>query len=146
MSGILLDTNVISEWVKPAPDPQVRRWATLQDPRQLYLSVLTIGELQKGIVRLPASARRARLESWLEQDLMDWFSGRILPVDEPAARIWGEWEAQAERSGRPVGAVDALLAATARRWELRLATRNLRDFERFDLDLVNPWRAAGPGR
>ncbi|MCU0245469.1 MAG: PIN domain-containing protein, partial [Bryobacter sp.] len=80
MNGILLDTNVISEWVKPAPDPHVRRWATLQNPQQLYLSVLTIGELHKGIVRLPASARRVRLESWLEQDVPDWFSGRILPV------------------------------------------------------------------
>ncbi|MFA5083258.1 MAG: type II toxin-antitoxin system VapC family toxin [Hydrogenophilaceae bacterium] len=132
----LIDTNVISELVKPLPDANVLRWFEGISDHALHLSVLSLGEIRKGVELMPASARREKLRLWLEQDLPGWFEDRLLPVSAPVADRWGRLLAEA---GRPVPAVDSLLAATALGHGLRLVTRNTGDFQFAGLDVVNPW-------
>ena len=139
MTGFLLDTNVISEAVRAEPDPRVLNWLDSVQEDLLYLSVLTMGEIRQGVARLDAGRRRLRLERWLNQDLRNRFSGRILPVDEDIADRWGQLTADARRSGKPLGAVDGLLAATALQHDLTLATRNIGDFSPLAVALTNPW-------
>jgi hypothetical protein len=102
----------------------------------LFLSVLTLGELRKGVERLPDVQRKLDLTDWLESDLPVFFTGRILPVDAQVCDLWGRMTA---RAGRPVPAIDSLIAATAARHDLVLVTRNVRDFEGLGVPLVNPW-------
>ena len=137
----LLDTCVISELVKPRPDAIVIRWIDSVDERKLFLSVLTVGELEKGITKLQESARKADLREWLEQDLTERFAERILPVDAVVAAEWGRIQGDAERLGAKLPVIDSLLAATAAVHHLNLATRNLVDFERCGATLFNPWDA-----
>ena len=122
----LIDTNVISELVRPTPEPQVVSWFDSVTGDALFLSVLTLGELRKGIDRLVAGKRREKLRIWLEHELPDWFGARLLAVDAGVADRWGRIQAQA---GRPLPAIDSLLAATALQHGLRLVTRNMADFE-----------------
>lgn len=133
----LIDTNVLSELRRREPDPGVVDWFAQRPATTLYLSVLSLGELRKGIDRLPEGERRLKLLDWLEADLPTFFSGRILPVDAAVADRWGRLLAQA---GRPVPAIDSLLAATALAHGLKLVTRNLRDFDFPGLEVINPWR------
>ena len=131
----LLDTNVISELTRPTPHPGVVRWlGELED--EFFLSTLTLGEIHKGILDLPESARRRRLESWFDQEIRPWFAGRLLAVDERVALRWGRLLAEA---GRPLPAIDSLLAATALEHGLTLATRNTTDVARTGVSLFNPW-------
>jgi len=132
----LVDTNAISELVRPSPAPRVQRWFHEAPPELLYLSVLTLGELRKGVEALGDDPRRERLRIWLEQDLVAWFAGRIVPVDTAIAERWGRLLAEV---GRPVAAVDSLLAATALHHELRIVTRNVKDFDLPGVQTVNPW-------
>ena len=134
----LIDTNVLSELRKKRPNSSVALW--MQDrPRQsLYLSVLTLGEIRKGVEQLPASARRQTLFDWLSVDLPNYFVGRLLPIDQLVADRWGTLLANA---GRPLPAIDALLAATAIEHQLTLVTRNTKDFIGLGVDLMNPWDA-----
>lgn len=132
----LLDTNVISELVRTKPAKEVLAWFENIPSEALHISVLTLGEIRKGIEQLPESARREKLRLWLEHDLADWFGSRILPVDAPVADRWGRLIAQ---MGRPVPSIDSLLAATALHHELRIVTRNQKDFEYSGLEVVNPW-------
>lgn len=134
----LLDTNVLSEAVRKQPDPKVRDWLERTPDDLLYVSVLTLGELRKGIEMTADPVRRERLRQWLESDVPDWFGDRILPVDGGVADRWGRMCAAI---GRPLPAIDSLLAATALRHDLRLVTRNVRDFEAPGLVVVNPWQA-----
>lgn len=136
----LLDTNVVSETMRPAPDPHVLAWLERQAPRDIYLAAMTIGELVRGARRLATGARRDRLESWLERDLAAQFEGRILPFDGPAACLWGEMMGDGDRRGRPLPAADAQIAAVALRNGLTIATRNIRDFGAMPVDLFDPWR------
>lgn len=137
----LLDTCVISELVKPRPDANVVRWVDAVDERKLFLSVLTVGELEKGITKLPESPRKAGLRAWLEHDLVERFAGRILPVDAAVAVAWGRIQGEAERAGAKLPVIDALLTATAEVHRLTLATRNVADFDRCGAAVFNPWGA-----
>lgn len=134
----LLDTNVLSELRRKVPHPAVVAWFANRPATTLYISVLTIGELRKGVETLPDPSRRLALLDWLETDLPHFFIGRVLPVDLAVADRWGRLVAQA---GRPLPAIDSLLAATALQHGLRLVTRNQRDFELPGLEVINPWNA-----
>lgn len=136
MSGFLIDTNVISELVKRAPAPKVTAWIDATDEQLFYLSVLTLGELRGGIVRLPQSKRRARLEAWLSSDLLTRFAGRILDVDHEIADRWGHLSGA---KGATVPVIDRLLAATAIHHNLILVTRNTKDMARTGVAVFNPW-------
>ncbi|MBX3655502.1 MAG: type II toxin-antitoxin system VapC family toxin [Ramlibacter sp.] len=133
----LLDTNVLSELRRKAPHPSVVQWVNGRPATTLFLSVLTIGELRKGVDALGDDWRRLSLLDWLEVDLPRFFIGRILPVDLQVADRWGRLLAQAER---PLPAVDSLLAATALQHGLHLVTRNARDLDLPGLQVINPWQ------
>lgn len=132
----LIDTNVLSELRRRDPNVNVVRWLEGRPATTLYLSVLTLGELRKGIESLPESARKRRLLDWLEVELPGFFAGRLLPIDARVADRWGCLVAQ---EGRPLPAIDSLLAATALTHGLTLVTRNLRDFRYSGLAVVDPW-------
>lgn len=139
MSGYLLDTNVISELVGVKPSRRVLAWMDAADEDLLYLSVLTLGEIRKGIAGLAQGKRRTQLESWLEVDLQDRFSGRTIPVDQGVADRWGVLAADASRAGRTLSVIDGLLAATAVHHNLTVVSRNTRDFEAANVLVLNPW-------
>lgn len=134
----LIDTNVLSELRRREPDARVVQWFSERPASTLYLSVLTLGELRKGIDTLPETPRKLALLDWLEAELPIFFTGRILAVDARVADRWGRLVAQA---GRPLPAIDSLLAATALAHGLTLITRNLKDFQHPDLAVVDPWSA-----
>ncbi len=135
----LLDTNIVSETVRLAPEPNVLDWMARQNPTELYLACMTIGELMRGARKVREEARRRTYQSWIENDLGRQFEGRILPFDERAARLWGRLMGDGDRKGRTPTAADAHIAAVAMAHGLVLVTRNVRDFDRFDLTIVNPW-------
>ena len=132
----LLDTNVLSELRRKAPNPRVVQWFSQRPAGTLYLSVLTLGEIRKGIEALLDPLRRLDLLDWLETELPAFFSGRILAVDAAVADCWGRLLAQA---GRPLPAIDSLLAATAAQHGLILVTRNLRDVQGLGVQVLSPW-------
>jgi len=132
----LVDTNVLSELRRRQPDPQVAEWFAARPSGILYISVLTLGEIRKGIESCPDKKRRGELMDWLETELCSLFAGRILPISQAVADRWGRLVAQA---GRPLPAIDSLLAATAVEHGLVLVSRNLKDFEGLPLELLNPW-------
>jgi predicted nucleic acid-binding protein len=132
----LLDTNVISELRRPKPNPGVMAWVGEVSPSDLYLSVLSFGEIRKGLEQLSDVAKRRSIAEWLESDLPRYFQGRVLPIDLEVSQVWGRLLASA---GRPVAEVDSLIAATAQTHGLTLVTRNVRDYRFEDLKLLNPW-------
>jgi len=136
----LLDTCVISELAKPEPDPGVVQWLSDADETGLYLSVLTLGELEKGIAKLPSSVRRRKIETWVREDLAERFRGRLLPVDEKVAERWGMLSGESESRGQPLPVIDALVAATGLVHGLTVATRNTGDLERCGARCFNPWK------
>lgn len=136
MSGFLIDTNVISELIKPTPAPNVTAWVDASDEQLFYLSVLTLGEIRRGIAQLSQSRRRMRLEAWLSDDLPTRFAGRILEIDREIADRWGQISGA---KGAPVPVIDGLLAATAIQHNLTLVTRNTKDMARTGVALFNPW-------
>ncbi len=137
--SFLLDTSVVSELVRKSPHLPVLKWVGEQDEPSLYLSVVTIGEIEKGIARLPASARRRRLQSWVRCDLIGRFGERLLAVDVRAAARWGTLTGESERRGVPLPVIDSLIAATALVHGFAVVTRNVADFERCGVACVNPW-------
>jgi hypothetical protein len=137
--SFLLDTNVVSEWVRPRPDPGVVAWLAEADEDRVFISVVTLAELRYGIERMAAGQRRRRLDEWLRNEMPMRFEGRVLPVDATIADTWGRLTALREASGRPIGAADAFIAATAEARDLTLLTRNVADFERTVRAVVNPW-------
>lgn len=137
--AFLVDTCVLSELLKAAPDPRVVAWASGVDERDLYLSVLTLGELRKGVAKLSDRRRRERLERWIDGDLRERFQGRIIPVCERVAARWGELSGTAEARGVRVPVVDGLLGATALVHDLTVATRNVADIEKTGARVWNPW-------
>ena len=134
----LLDTCVVSELSRPRPNAGVVAWISEADVVRLHLSVITIGEVRHGTLRLPVGKRRTSLSGWSEK-LRQSFSGRVLPIDESVALRWAEIAARAERSGKPKPLADGLIAATAVHHDLTVTTRNVDDFEPFGVMLFNPW-------
>lgn len=137
--NFLLDTNVVSEWKKPQPNPGVMRWLDEIDEDRLFLSVVTFAELRRGAERLVAGARRRQLEEWIEVELRARFDQRILIVDEEVANCWGRLMAASEARGRRMQLMDAFLAATALTRGHTFVTRNIADFESAGCVVVNPW-------
>jgi predicted nucleic acid-binding protein len=137
--SFLLDTNVVSEWVKPRPDPRVVAWLAEVDEDGVFMSVVTFGELRHGIERLSAGRRRAQLDQWLREELPLRFDGRVLSIDAAVANAWGTIVAQRERTGRPISTMDAFVAATAEVHDLTLVTRNASDFKSSVKAIYNPW-------
>jgi toxin FitB len=135
----LLDTCVISELVAREPDPGVVRWVDSVDEETLFLSSITIGEIKKGIEKLIASDRRKVLAEWLEDELLVRFKDKVLPIDTAVMLVWGKLIADLEKQGKPMPAIDSLLAATALQGGLILATRNEDDFAYCSTAGVNPW-------
>ena len=139
MSGFLLDTNVISELVKTRPNSSVTTWIEDADESLLYLSVLTLGEIRRGIAALPQSRRRATLEAWLEKDLPTRFEERILVIDQEVADRWGLLTAAARNSGIVLPVIDGLLAATALEHNLTLVKRDTGQIPSMGVAVFNPW-------
>jgi toxin FitB len=137
--SFLLDTNVISEWVKPRPNPGVVAWLANADEDRIFVSVVTLAELRYGIERMADGQPRKRLDSWLRDELPLRFERRVLPIDAPVADRWGRILARSQASGRPIGAMDAFIAATAHVHRLALVTRNRSDFQAALKAIVNPW-------
>jgi predicted nucleic acid-binding protein len=139
MSGFLLDTNVPSELIRTQPEPRVKTWIAAQSLDTLFISVVSFGELRKGITLRSPGKRTTELEVWLETDLPVLFSGRILPVTRSAAERWGVLEAQRQLIGRPLDVPDGQIAATALEHDLTLVTRNVKDFADLGVTVFNPW-------
>lgn len=134
----LLDTNVVSETERKLPERKVVDWLSIVDSQNVYLSVLTIGEIKKGVTKLASGKRKAHIQNWLE-DVRKHFGGRILPITEQTFLVWGKMIAEYERKGivRPV--LDSLLEATAVEHDLILVTRNIRNFKESSVTILNPW-------
>lgn len=139
-SGFLLDTNVVSELMKPRPNKRVVRWIDETSEELLHLSVITIGEIRKGIDLLdPEDPRRGALQAWLDGTLRPRFADRLLAFDEFVAERWGQIEALARQLRRTLPTIDAQHAATALHYGLVLATRNTADFRATGVAVFNPW-------
>ena len=138
--NFLLDTCVLSELTKPHPDASVVAWLDATDERSLFLSVLSVGEILKGISKLPDGEKRERLSRWVETDLSERFDGRLLDLNLEVAAEWGSLLGEAEQRGERLPAIDAMLAATARVGGLAVATRNESDFARCGVRVFNPWK------
>jgi tRNA(fMet)-specific endonuclease VapC len=139
MVKYLLDTNVIAELVKPTPNQHVVRWVDVCEEQQLYVSVLTIGELLRGIAKHPQPARQAVLATWVNDQLVPRFADRIIPVSLAVMRTWADVTVECERRGRPLPAIDSLIAASALSLNAKIVTRNVSDFVATGVDVVNPW-------
>ena len=137
--SFLLDTSVFAEPARPAPAPRVLAWLRAQAPARLHLSVLTLGELQRGIERLTDGRRRRPLQAWIDTELPRLFAGRVLPVSDAVARDWGRLSALAEEGGRPLPLTDGLLLATALSHGLILVTRHAAECAGFGVPVLNPW-------
>ncbi len=135
----LLDTCVISELVKPAPNRKVVDWLNEVSSGALFLSVITIGEIRKGLFKLPDSKRKERLTGWLNT-LLDEYDERIISIDLMVAENWGLLQGKAEREGSSMASIDSLLAATAYTYNLTLTTRNESDFVPSGVPIINPWK------
>ena len=137
--SFLVDTNVISEVAKPHPSPHVMAFLHETDEDRLFISVITLGELRRGVALKTDGRVKSALDSWLRVDLLERFSGRIINITIRVADLWGELMADATRRGIALHAMDGFLAATARVHNQTLVTRNVKDFAPFGLPLVNPW-------
>lgn len=136
--SFLLDTCFLAEFVKPQPSPLVIDWLRATD-EPFFVSVLTLGEIQKGISRLPESHKRRRLQAWLDTEVPDRFGDRCLPVTAQIALRWGHEQGMAFQRGQPVPVADGLIAATALVHGLTLVTRNTADMAEFGVPIFNPW-------
>jgi len=136
----LLDTCVISEVIKRKPSSNVIKWIKQEEESNFFISVLTIGELHKGIEKLDKSKRKNELHNWIENDLKERFSNRIINIDMPVMKMWGKIQGMAERTGKPMPAIDSLIAATGITHHLTVVTRNISDMKESGAVLYNPWQ------
>jgi len=134
----LLDTCVLSELVKSKPDEQVLGWLEKCKAHALWVSAITLAELHRGVIRLPASKRQTELTMWLE-NVEIGFEDRVLPFDTNTAKVWAQMTSEAEARGKPMAAFDSIIAATARAHGCKLVTRNVKDFSNVGVELLNPW-------
>jgi predicted nucleic acid-binding protein len=141
MKGYLRDTNCVSEAVRLRPEPRVISWLETAEESLLFLSVLTVGEIRKGVASLAPSKRRTLLETWLEIELPSRFSSRILSIDAAIADRWGSLTAIAKSKGRALSIIDGLLAATAIHHNLTVVSRNDSDFVGLQVPIFNPWKS-----
>ncbi len=135
----LLDTNVILELAAKQPNPHVLEWIDEVDSSMLYLSVITIGEIRKGVEKLETSKRKPAITEWLETELLVRFQGRIVEITVPIVLAWGELVGRLEKQGRTQNAIDSLIAAIALEGDYTLVTRNEADFQDTGVSLFNPW-------
>jgi predicted nucleic acid-binding protein len=142
VTGYLVDTNIPSELTRDAPDARVAAFLGNAGKESVFLSVMTVGEICKGIDMLPASQKRNALQDWLDIDVRRWFAGRILPVTESIAERWGHLAATAKQKGAALAVVDGVIAATALEHRLTVVTRNVKDFTGLGVVLLNPWETA----
>jgi predicted nucleic acid-binding protein len=138
--SFLLDTNVISEWVKPAPNPHVAKWLSEVDEDQVFLSVASLAEIRRGVELMDPGRRRGRLMDWLTGQLPSRFEGRILDIDSRIAEAWGVVMARSHKAVLNVGSLDAFFAATVEVYRFTLVTRNVQHFEKLGIPLLNPWQ------
>jgi predicted nucleic acid-binding protein len=136
----LLDTCVISEIIRQKPSGKVIKWIKKEDESNLFISVLTLGELHKGIEKLPASKRKEELHNWVENDLSERFCNKIIDIDIQVAMMWGKIQGMTECIGRPMPAIDSLIAATGITYHLTVVTRNTSDMKESGVALLNPWK------
>lgn len=136
----LVDTCVIAELIKPTPNPNVVYWVRTCPEENLFLSVLTLGEIQKGITKLPEAEKRETLQYWFEHDLPRRFEGKILEVTTQVAKKWGEIQGKAEQEGEKMPAIDSLIAATGLVYNLTVVTKKTSDIEISGVQTFNPWR------
>ena len=136
----LLDTCVVSELIKKVPDEKVLQWIKVSDEELFFLSVLTIGEIQKGIAKLPDSRRKSSIQRWLDSDLLERFSQRILTITIDIAAAWGQIQGESELRGEPVPTIDGLIGATAIAHNLTVVTRNEKDLKKTGARIFNPWK------
>ncbi|HJD55139.1 MAG TPA: type II toxin-antitoxin system VapC family toxin [Rickettsia endosymbiont of Pyrocoelia pectoralis] len=132
----LIDTNVICELVKTKQSTHVLKWFNSIESQKLYLSVLTIGEIRKGLEKITDIRRKDKIRIWLDQELESWFKGRILPIDQQVANKWGLLQAMQNKT---LPAIDSLIAATALHFDLILVTRNIKDFNHCNLEVIDPF-------
>lgn len=135
----LLDTCLISELSKSKPDKKVVDWVLSENETGFYVSVLTFGELHKGIEKLPESKKKKELRIWIEGELKDRFQNRIIGIDMRVSILWGKIQCVAEKKGKPMPAIDSLIAATGIAHDLIVVTRNVSDMEQSGVRLLNPW-------
>ena len=135
----LLDTNILCEATRPHPDAHAAAWLSARPALTLFVSLVSIAELRKGILLLPEGNKRAKLGSWLESELIPAFASRVIPLGEVEMNEWAALQADAEKKGHRLPVVDSLIAATARCHGLTLATRNIQDFCHCGISLHNPW-------
>ena len=135
----LVDTNVLSEATKARPDTRVASWLAACPAHVLFVSVVSIAEIRKGILLLPSAKRKGRLEHWLDSELLPAFAGRLVLLGEQEMNAWAELQASAEKAGRKLPVIDSLLAATAKCHGLTIATRNVDDFLHCEVSVLNPW-------
>ncbi len=135
----LLDTCVFSELTKKQPSEKVTEWLLERDEKLFFVSAMTFGEIKKGIEKMTDAARRKKLERWVDEFLTPRFWNRMLAIDGRVANVWGHLVAKSEKKGRALPTVDSLIAATAITHDLLIVTRNTKDFEGLNLELVNPW-------
>ena len=135
----LLDTDLVSELIKPRPKKSVIDWVENCDEESLFLSVITVGELQKGVSKLPDSRRKRTLQSWLERDIRQRFEKRILDITPEVIIAWGKLQAETELNGQKLPVTDSLIAATAQIHNMTVVTRNVSDMERCGVEVLNPW-------
>lgn len=141
--NVLLDTNVLSEVRRAAPDPKVMAWLDTLDEDHAFISVASIAELRRGVALMNGGRRRDALAAWLAEDLPARFTGRIVPIDPAIAECWGDLMSQARQSGFALSVMDGFFAATAVARALTLATRNTKDFAALGVPLFNPWTDDG---
>ena len=135
----LLDTCVISETTKKIPNEKIIEWISKQDERNLFLSVLTLGEIQKGIEKINDEIKKAQLTLWLKKDLVKQFENRIIPIDQSVIITWGKAQGQSERVGKPMPVIDGLIAASALTFGLTVVTRNVEDMQQSGVEIINLW-------
>ena len=133
----LLDTNIISELVKKTPHESVLKWVDTIDNEKLYISVITLGEIRKGVSGIKNPERQEKISHWLEVELPAYFEERILNIDTKVADMWGRF--QSNQKGHILPAIDGLIAATAHVHSLTLVTRNTKDFIQTAIEMLNPW-------
>jgi len=139
MSGFLVDTNVISEFLRSAPEVKVIAWSRQVANESLFVSAVSVGELRKGLTLMPEGDRRKRMEESIQQQLKFLFAGRVLPITKQVAERWGELAGRRQLGGRPLSVPDGQIAATALVHGLVMVTRNVRDFGDLGVEILNPW-------